>query len=193
MRQIYKIGLGALAAGGCYLIYRKFFTRKGNISTDTDISPNGLKHLIHAEGKRNKAYKDTEGLWTIGVGHLIDLVKEKNLLTTTLTDKQVQDLFNKDLNRFENRVKKTITVPLTAYQRDALIMLSFNIGEAAFKNSSLAKLINAKAGKNKIAKAFALWKKPAEIKGRRAKEIRLYLTGNYSPLITSAEVNKYFA
>ena len=174
-----------LTIGGGYFLYKKKFMK--------EISDKGIKFLIDAEGFVNKAYQDVKGLWTIGVGHLIDTVKEKHLLSAVLTKKQVEDLFDKDLDRFEKCVTDTIKVPLPAYKKDALINLAFNIGEGAFKKSTLAKLINAKATDAEIAKAFAAWNKPAQIRGRRAKEIRLFFKGNYSPVISKAEIETYMS
>ena len=35
------------------------------------IAESTLSFITKEEGVRNKAYKDSKGLWTIGVGHLI--------------------------------------------------------------------------------------------------------------------------
>jgi lysozyme len=185
VRTEYKIGLGLMVAGGIgYVAYKKFYSR--------DISKKGLKLLTELEGKKNKAYKDSKGLWTIGVGHLIDLSKEKHLLTATLTDSQIHSLLNKDLDRFEKVVRDQVKVKLTPAKRDALIMLAFNIGVTAFKNSSLVKRINAKDSNDKIIQAFAMWDNPAELAKRRAKETRLFLTGQYSNFISANDFNKYY-
>ena len=34
------------------------------------IAESTLDYIIEEEGKRNKAYKDVKGLWTIGVGQI---------------------------------------------------------------------------------------------------------------------------
>jgi lysozyme len=156
------------------------------------ISEKGIEFLTNLEGFKTKAYKDSKQLWTIGIGHLIDLTKERDLLTRELTKSEVQKLFDKDLDRFELAVKNSIKVPLKKYQFDALVSLAFNIGENAFKKSTLVRLINAKAPVSEIIKAFALWKNPQEIRTRRAKEIRLFVTGNYSNLLAQSDFNKYF-
>jgi lysozyme len=180
-----KYILLACGLGASYFVYKKFFRRM--------ISGKGLEFLKSAEGFKNRAYKDVKGLWTIGVGHLIDLVKEGHLLTKVLTESEVKSILDKDLDRFEAVVKSSIKVPIKQYQRDALVNLAFNIGETAFKNSTLVKKINAKAPLEEIRKAFAMWNKPYQIVPRRAKEIRLYLTGNYDHFITNDEVLKYMA
>ena len=70
--------------------------------------------------------------------------------------------------------------------------LAFNIGETGFKNSTLAKKINSKASPLEIIKAFSMWKNPAVLANRRAKEARLFLTGVYSPVLSTIDYNQYF-
>ena len=57
------------------------------------IAKSTLDFITKEEGSRNKAYKDTKGLWTIGVGHLIK-ADEQHLITATLTDEQVEELLH---------------------------------------------------------------------------------------------------
>jgi lysozyme len=184
---IYWIGGSLLFGAGAYLVYTKYFSR--------GMTKKGMEFLNFLEtgGKiYPKMILDTKNLPTIGIGHLIK-PNEKHLLTATLTKKQIYDLFNKDLDWAEKAVSDTIKVPLKPYQKDALTSLTFNIGDAGFRKSSLAKAINRKAPQSEIIKEFAKWKYPLELKSRRAKEIRLYLTGNYSQVIAKPEVEKYFS
>ncbi len=51
-------------------------------------SDQGLAILIDREAKKNKAYKDTVGVWTIGVGHTGTEVHEG----LEWTDQQVMDV-----------------------------------------------------------------------------------------------------
>lgn len=141
------------------------------------MSDRGLKFLIEVEGFKRKAYKDTKGLLTIGVGHLI-LPNEKHLLTATLTDEQVSLLLAKDLESREVTVNHVIHNDITQYQFDALVSLCFNIGIGGFTNSTVAKVIN-NGEFEKVAWAMRMWNKPKEIIGRREKEVKLFTTGNY--------------
>lgn len=140
-------------------------------------SKSGIDFLISLEGFRNKAYKDTKGLWTIGVGHLI-LDNEKELLTFVLNDNQIKDLLSKDLQKYETTVNHVIHNDITQYQFDSLVSLCFNIGCSGFSNSTVAKVIN-RGEFDKVADAMRMWNKPVEIKGRREKEIKLFTTGSY--------------
>ena len=62
------------------------------------ITESTFNFITGFEGKRHKAYRDSRGLLTIGVGHLIK-PNEQWMITATLTDEQVEDLFKSDLDR----------------------------------------------------------------------------------------------
>lgn len=106
------------------------------------ISDNGINFIAGWEGVEYKAYKDAVGLFTVGIGHLIKLPEEKFLLNKTLTRDEVYDIFREDIKRFENNLNKVIKVPINQNQFDALISLAFNIGNGAFNNSTLLKVLN---------------------------------------------------
>jgi lysozyme len=99
--------------------------------------------LVKEEGVRNRVYKDSAGIDTIGIGHKI-LPGEERLKSVTLTPKQIEDLFFLDVVKAENSIKENIQVPLTPGQQAALISFVFNVGSSAFKKSTLLKLINEK-------------------------------------------------
>lgn len=99
--------------------------------------------LIKEEGVRNRVYKDSAGIDTIGIGHRI-LPGEENLKSVTLTPKQIEDLFFLDLSKAENSIRQNIQVPLTPGQQAALISFVFNVGTGAFQKSTLLRLINQK-------------------------------------------------
>ncbi len=195
MRPGVKILLAILVAGGIgYGTYRYIKSRR-------DISKSGLKFLQKEEGYRTYVYPDTRGLPTAGTGHLITAkdvrtLKADNIAGTLgkqISPKLAASWLNTDLDRFEKVVRDTIKVPLKKFQKDALISLAFNIGESGFKNSSLAKKINSgSASPSDIIIGFSRHNKPSVLIPRRAREARLFLTGNYSPLINSSEVQTYY-
>jgi lysozyme len=87
------------------------------------------------EGVRNKPYKDTKGLWTIGVGHLIG--NGKSLppeWDREFTKEEINTLFAKD---YEHHKKQAESAPgydkANEKGRGALIDLAFNMGGAWFK------------------------------------------------------------
>jgi lysozyme len=144
------------------------------ISAIMAITESTLNTIIGFEGKRNKAYQDTRGLWTIGVGHLIKS-DEQHLINTVLTDEQVHTLLKRDLSWCDEAITSSVRVPLNQNQYDALYSLCFNIGASAFKASSVVKKLNEKDYEG-AANAFLLWNKPAILLSRRESEKKLFLT-----------------
>lgn len=169
------------------------------------ISEKGLKFLMTDEGFRNKAYKDIYGYWTTGVGHLIK-PNEQHLITKTLTNAEVMELLKSDLVSFEKEVNDTIYVPLKQHEYDALVSLAFNIGygrraggtepdEKGFSGTTLVKRINSLASQDKIINGFSLWNSKGDLKNRRAKEAKLYISGDYSErkfFLTASEMTQFY-
>jgi lysozyme len=137
------------------------------------IAKSTLSFITKEEGSRNKAYKDSKGLWTIGVGHLIK-PSEQHLLTTTLTDEQVEELLQSDLKWCSEAVENNVKVPLTQNQYDALYSLCFNIGETNFRKSTVLRKINENDLQG-AADAILMWNKPEVLINRRKRERALFL------------------
>ncbi len=146
------------------------------------IAESTLDYITKEEGFKNKAYKDSKGLLTIGVGHLIK-ADEQHLVSATLTDEQVKELLRSDLRWCSEAVESSIKVPLTQKQFDALYSLCFNIGEGAFRKSTVVKRLNAGDYKG-AADAIEMWNKPAVLINRRKREKALFLAdiqGDFAP------------
>ena len=137
------------------------------------IAESTLDYIIEEEGKRNKAYKDVKGLWTIGVGHLIR-PGEQHLIEATLTDEEVKELLRSDLKWCSEAVEGAVKVPLNQNQFDALYSLCFNIGGTAFKNSTVVRKLN-EGDYTGAAEAILMWNKPAVLQKRRQREKELFL------------------
>lgn len=124
-------------------------------------SPQGRAFIRQWEGVEAKAYQDAIGLWTIGVGHLLtrsELTSGKILIAGDwikwregLSEQQIDWLLMDDLASAEACVSN-IRLALHQRQFDALVSFVFNIGEGAFRRSTLAAELNALAGRmNEIA------------------------------------------
>ena len=139
------------------------------------IAKSTLDFITKEEGARNKAYKDSKGLPTIGVGHLIK-ADEQHLLTATLSDQEVEELLKSDLKWCSAAVETSVRVPLQQASMDALYSLCFNIGETNFKKSTVVRKINENDLKG-AADAILMWNKPAVLEKRRKRERDLFLSG----------------
>lgn len=128
------------------------------------LSKAGADKLILREGKKNKAYLDTKGIPTIGVGHTGPEV----YLGLVWTDEQVLKAFEKDVLWAEEAVN-TVTTPLKQHQFDALVSFVFNIGATAWHKSTIKRLLNA-GDIVGAAKQFDRWVIPKEITKRRMSE-----------------------
>ena len=144
--------------------------------------------IIELEGFENKVYKDSAGLDTIGVGHLIkESEKKKGIYLNGkyidpykgLTNQQVLDLLSQDLGAYKAVVSDNVKVKLVDHQWKALVSFCFNVGIGAFQNSTLLKKINEKKWKD-ITQEFARWKfsggkLDSGLINRREKEIKMWL------------------
>lgn len=137
------------------------------------ISTAGLALIKASEGLVLKAYLDAVGVLTIGYGSTGAHVKPGMVIT----EARAESLLLEDLARFEAAVRKLCPVT-TQGQFDAMVSLSFNVGERAFEGSTLRRLHNA-GNYVGAAAEFARWRfaggkeLPGLVK-RRAAERALY-------------------
>jgi lysozyme len=116
------------------------------------MSSHGLALLKQWEGFESKVYRDSAGLPTIGVGHLLtksELSSGKISINGVpvryvngLTDQQVLDLLSQDVQPAQKTVNTNVKVALSPNQFDTLVSFTFNVGVAAFIGSTLLKLLN---------------------------------------------------
>ena len=115
-----------------------------------NISYAGIEALKRREGVVSTMYRDTAGLPTIGVGHLLtkdELTSGKLALSVDwhqgLTDAQIDELLRRDLDAAETAVATGVRVRLSSQQFDTLVSFAFNVGVTAFRQSTLVRLLNA--------------------------------------------------
>jgi lysozyme len=105
-------------------------------------SDKGLDFITEVEGNKLEAYKDTGGVWTVGVGHTTD--KHLNVLPGLKISKELSRwLLTIDVAEAEDSVNRLVNVPLNQNQFDALVSFVFNLGEGNFASSTLLKKLNA--------------------------------------------------
>lgn len=101
-------------------------------------SDKGVEAIKGYEGEKLKAYRDTGGVLTIGVGHTGPEVVE-GLVIDRL---QSFIWLKEDLVEAEDAVNRLVKVALTQNQFDALASFVFNLGEGNFSKSTLLKKLN---------------------------------------------------
>lgn len=144
------------------------------------VSDKGIAELLSHEALVTSPYKDSVGVWTVGVGHTSGAGKpnpqtmEKGVETPVA---ELIALFRSDLAKYEADVNEAVKVPLAQHEFDALVSFHFNTG--AIKRASLVKKLNA-GDRLGAAAGMLEWKKPAEIIKRRTAEMKLFRDGKYS-------------
>lgn len=108
-----------------------------------------LEMLRHHEGVRYSPYRCPAGLWTIGVGHVIDPAHLRVPLDQrmalpipegwdrTLTDAEVDELLAEDLARFLAGVRRLCSVDDASHRHLALTSFAFNVGLGNLQASTL--------------------------------------------------------
>nr|WP_298097261.1 lysozyme [uncultured Shinella sp.] len=141
------------------------------------LSKKGLMELIGHEAIVQTRYKDSVGVWTIGVGHTKAAgPPNPNTFTGTLSVKEVLALYKKDLQKYVDAVNDVVKVDVSQTEFEALVSFHFNTG--GIRTAALVKSLNA-GDRKKAAKEFMNWLKPPEIKDRRQAEQKLFAEGKY--------------
>jgi lysozyme len=114
-----------------------------------NISARCIEDIKHHEGVRQKPYRDSVYLWTVGVGHLmydsqarlpvdqrmaVQLLPQDN---RTLSMEEVDAILRADLARFERGVTTFCPVLLTQGNFDGLVSFAFNVGLGTLQRSTL--------------------------------------------------------
>ncbi|EPH35702.1 lysozyme [Acinetobacter gyllenbergii] len=139
----------------------------------------GINLITSFEDLRLAAYDDGVGVWTIGFGTTVYPSGVRVKKGDVCTKAQAVSFFQHDLRRFEAAVNQAVKVVINQNQFDALVSLTYNIGEQAFKDSTLLKKLNAGDFMG-AADQFPQWNKGGGkvMKGlvrRRAAERELFL------------------
>ena len=161
----------------------------------------GIRLMHHFEGYRNRPYKCSAKIWTVGWGHAIyaDQLRLPNVRTQTYTGmirdeyplrpednrvwskEELVALFKADLVGFERSVLRLIP-GVSGHQNrfDALVCLAYNIGAGNLQRSTIRMKAN-RGDWEGAAEAFMAWTKgggkvlPGLVRRRQA-EIALFLS-----------------
>ena len=171
---ISTLGLDVLAALLNYSI-----VLKSPDSNPTELSSKGMLVLEEFEGFRDRAYKDSAGIWTIGFGTIKYPTGAPVKQGDTCTREQARLYKVNDL-KWVYEALRSVKVPLNQNEYDALCSFVYNVGGSAFKNSTLLKFLNQNK-RTDAANEFMKWTKAGGkvvqgLVNRRAKEKALFLS-----------------
>ncbi len=141
------------------------------------MSQQGLMALIGHEGIVLSRYRDSVGVWTIGIGHTAAAGHpDPAKVVGEMTVSEVISLLRHDIRKYEDAVAKAVTISLKQHEFDALVSFHYNTG--AIGRASFVKSLNA-GNRAEAMKKIMDWRKPAEIIPRRTAERDLFRTGKY--------------
>ncbi len=110
------------------------------------LSKQGAAFIAHFEGFRGELYNDPVGHATIGCGHLVHHGpingSEPEEFRRGITRERAIELLQQDADSAADAISRSVKVKLTQSQVDALISFAFNVGNGAFNDSTLLKLLN---------------------------------------------------
>ena len=144
-------------------------------------SNEGKVEIIGHEGIALSKYKDSVGIWTIGIGATRSEITDLSTwpLSKTITMQEAFDLFGRSIVKYEGAINKALTRPIEQYQFDALVSWCYNVGVGWVPKATVIKLVNQGASPKELYNALLMFKKPSEIIGRRIKEANLLAYGKY--------------
>ena len=139
------------------------------------MTQQGLDLIKKYEGLRLEAYKCPAGVWTIGYGHTKGVVKG-----TKISKEEAEELLKQDVSIVELQVVNTVG-KLKACKIDALVSFAYNVGVAAFRNSTLCRKVKANSDDPAIRNEFGKWvyaggKKLQGLERRRKEEADVYFS-----------------
>lgn len=153
-----------------------------------ELSPQGLEAIKEYEAMRDRVYPDQAGHKTIGYGHKLRPGEEAKY-PGAIDEAAARELLAKDIRTAEAAVRRLVTQPLTQQEYDALISLTYNIGQGGFAESTVLKELN-KGDYRAAAEAMMMWDKITAQDGtkvqsnglvnRRNDERNLFLNGSYN-------------
>lgn len=146
-----------------------------SIPPESKLSTEAVNLVKHFEGLKLTRYYCPSGKLTIGYGHT-----GKGTHKQKITISEAEKLLEQDLSVFQKVVTNNVKVPLTNSQFGALVSFSFNVGEGAFKKSTVLKKLNS--GNYKLASQEMLrWTRDSRkrilpgLVRRRQAEVKLFL------------------
>jgi lysozyme len=171
-----------IAASGLNIFAQSigFVLPSSAVTGQWDISEKGYALIRELEGFKAEAYLDTGGVWTIGFG----TIKYPDGMRVRKGDKctrgQAEVWLKNDSAWVDACLDRTVKTKLNQNQFDALASFVYNIGESAFRKSTMLTLINQNSFTAAVGQ-FDRWvfdngKRIQGLVNRRAKEKALFLS-----------------
>ncbi|HEY0107893.1 MAG TPA: lysozyme [Rhizomicrobium sp.] len=154
---------------------------------DDAVFPLCMPIIKQFEGFRAAPYKDSVGVATIGYGTILYPDGRKVAMPDPpCTDDQATTYLSYQMSLKSDAIAPLLTRPATLHQAAAMLSLTYNIGEGAFKSSTVLRKFNA-GDVQGAADAFLMWDKGtvngqkvviAGLHNRRLEERTIFLTAD---------------
>ena len=148
----------------------------------TALSKEGAAFIARFEGFRGQLYNDAAGHATIGYGHLVHHGpidgSEPAEFRKGISQERALELLQADAANAAAEIARSVKVPLEQHQFDALVSFAFNVGNGAFRESTLLRLLN-EGRYDAVEAQLARWNKAGGktlqgLVNRRAAEAKLF-------------------
>jgi lysozyme len=157
--------------------------KKPAVKKPTALSKEGAAFIARFEGFRGQLYNDAAGHATIGYGHLVHHGpidgSEPAEFRKGISQDRALELLQADAAKAAAEIARSVKVPLDQHQFDALVSFAFNVGNGAFRESTLLRLLN-EGRYDAVEAQLARWNKAGGktlqgLVNRRAAEAKLFL------------------
>lgn len=101
----------------------KSFYQSNSSMGDSLLFKKAANYIEKNEGKKYKPYQDKYGNWTVGIGHLMSPEEIQKYADKTLSDSEVQALFDKDLTSKIKLVRSMFGSVFETYSDDLKIAI----------------------------------------------------------------------
>lgn len=151
------------------------------------MTEEGLALIRQFEGFRGEAYRCPSGEWTIGYGHTSAAGPPEVKPGMKMSEAEAQAVLARDAEVFARAVRRALTREVSPEQFSALVSFAFNVGEGAFRRSSVLKAVN-EGRFDDVPERLMLWVKAdgRRLEGlarRRRAEARLFATPPAAPAV----------
>jgi lysozyme len=175
-----KIGFVAIGAGVLAFI-AILFNKNKIMEAFKGTSEQVFEFIAKLESFYDKPYWDYSQ-WSVGYGSGFNWDTNTPVTKDTIVDKPTAKRWLlAEAAKNMNTINLNVKVPLNANQRTALAAFVYNVGDGAFKKSTLLKKINANAPRAEIEAAWKAWNIAGGtvnngLVNRRAQEIKMFFS-----------------
>ncbi|MDR3792943.1 MAG: lysozyme [Terracidiphilus sp.] len=151
------------------------------------LSETGLELIKRFEGFRGHVYRDVAGFPTIGYGHRLQTPAQ---YPDGISEEEAATILRNDVQDAIQTIERTVVVPLTQGQFDALVDFVFNLGSERLKRSTLLRALNGgryqAAGEQLLRWDLIQGQENLGLRARRLAELNMWNASTPSSIDASA-------